>query len=80
MKMDKEFEKRWELTLPILRIWLISLPFRLACRPKGPGFSPGLRNLISYESGRLWHLLYDRERLFYWADRMRTLWSSRRPF
>jgi hypothetical protein len=72
-------EKRSGLLLSASRIWLISLPFRLVCHPNNPGFSPGLRNLITYEAGKLWHWCYERERLVYWADRIRSLWSSRLP-
>lgn len=60
-------EKRIGLVLPPGRIWIMSLPFRLAYRARVLGFSPGLRNLLGYEVRRLWYLLYERDRLTYLA-------------
>ena len=46
-------------------------------RAPGPGFAPGLRNLLAYEKGRLWHLLHERERLVYRWLRLRAGWGPR---
>lgn len=56
-------EKRIGLVLSVGRLWVMSLPFRLGCRSRTPGFAPGMRNLLAYELRRLWHRLYERERL-----------------
>lgn len=58
-------EKRNGLMLSVGRIWVMSLPFRLGCRSRAPGFAPGLRNVLGYEFRRLWHWIYERERLSY---------------
>ena len=59
--MKKTPSRRSGLVLPLHRIWLLSLPFRWATRAPAPGFAPGLRNVLAYEKGRLWHLLHERE-------------------
>ena len=56
-------EKRIGLVLSVGRLWVMTLPFRLGCRSSAPGFRPGVRNLVGYELRRLWHLIYERERL-----------------
>jgi hypothetical protein len=61
-------EKRIGLVLPVGRLWMMSLPFRLICRGCARGFAPGARNLLTYEIRRLWHRLFERERLVYLAD------------
>ncbi len=69
-------QKRTGLMLSIGRIWVMGLPFRLVRRSRTAGFWPGAVNLIAYESRRLWHRLYERERLLYLAEGLRS-WSSR---
>lgn len=53
------------LVLPVGRLWVMSLPFRLLSRGCSPGFAPGTRNILIYESRRLWHRIFERERLLY---------------
>ena len=57
--------KRIGLMLSVGRLWAMSLPFRLGCRSRTPGFSPGAGDLVVYELRRLWHWIYERERLAY---------------
>jgi len=75
--MKKTSSRRSGLVLPLHRIWLLSLPFRWATRAPAPGFAPGLRNVLAYEKGRLWHLLHERERLVYRWLRLRAGWGAR---
>ena len=75
--MKKTPSHRSGLVLPLHRIWLLSLPFRWATRAPAPGFAPGLRNVLAYEKGRLWHLLHERERLVYRWLRLRAGWGAR---
>jgi len=56
-------EKRIGLVLSVGRLWVMSLPFQLGCRSRVPGFRPGVSNLVRYELRRLWHRIYERERL-----------------
>lgn len=56
-------ETRIGLVLSAGRLWAMSMPFRLAAKAPGFGFAPGLRNLLRYEARRVWHWLYERERL-----------------
>lgn len=56
-------ETRIGLILPVGRLWVMSMPFRLAAKAPGFGFAPGLRNLLRYEARRVWHWLYERERM-----------------
>ena len=56
-------ETRIGLILSASRLWSMSMPFRLATKASGFGFSPGVRNLLRYEARRVWHWLYERERL-----------------
>jgi imidazolonepropionase-like amidohydrolase len=70
--------QRVRLLLSVERIWAMSLPFRLATRARAHGFSPGLRNLIRYEAKRFRHLLYERERLAYFLDRLHLSRIARR--
>jgi len=56
-------EARIGLILSAGRLWVMSMTFRLATTAPGFGFAPGLRNLLRYEARRLWHWLYERERL-----------------
>jgi hypothetical protein len=58
-------EKRIGLVVSVGRLWVMSLPFRLVCHSRAPGFAPGMRNLLAYEFRRLWHWLYERERIDY---------------
>jgi len=58
-------EKRNGLVLSVGRLWVMTLPFWLGYRSRAPGFRPGVRNLVVYELRRLWHRLYERERLGY---------------
>jgi hypothetical protein len=64
-------ERRTGLVLSAGRLWVMTLPFRLGFRSRAPGFRPGVRNLAAYELRRLWHRLYERERLVYYAARLR---------
>lgn len=57
--------KRIGLMLSVGRLWAMGRPFRLGCRSRTPGFSPGARDLVVYELRRLWHWIYERERLVY---------------
>lgn len=68
-------KKRIGLVLSVGWLWAISLPFRLGYRPVATGFSPGLRNILAYELRRLWHRLYERERLVYHSVGLRALLS-----
>lgn len=52
------------------RIWLMSLAFRIVYQPRTFGFSPGLRNLLAYELRRFWHLVYERDRIAFYLDRL----------
>jgi hypothetical protein len=54
--------------LSVLWLWAASLPFRRL--PRGQGFSPGIRNVLRWEFGRLSHLLLDRDRLRWWRARL----------
>ena len=67
-------EKRTGLVLSVGRLWLMSLPFRLVSRLAGPGYAPALRNFLVYELRRLWHRLYERERLIHRAGRLHAIW------
>ena len=66
-------EKRTGLVLSVGWLWMMSQPFRLGCRSRVQGFAPGARNLVVYEFRRLWHWLYERERLVYHAGSLRAL-------
>jgi hypothetical protein len=68
-------ESRVGLVLPVSRLWVMSLPFRLVCRACTDGFAPGARNLIEYEVRRLWHRIYERERIGYHLDSLYSLIS-----
>jgi hypothetical protein len=65
--------KRIGLMLSVGRLWAMSRPFRLGFRGHGHGFSPGARGLAVYELRRLWHRIYERERLEYHARYLRAL-------
>lgn len=54
------------LLLPVGRLWLMSLPFRLGLRRPAAGFQPGAKSTAAYLLRRFWHLLYERERLNYY--------------
>jgi hypothetical protein len=56
-------EKRTGLGLSVGRLWVMTLPFRLGVRSQALGFRPGVKNLLMYELRRLWHRVYERERL-----------------
>lgn len=64
--------KRIGLMLSAGRLWAMGRPFRLGCRSRTPGFSPGARDLVVYELRRLWHRIYERERLEYHARDLRA--------
>ncbi len=66
--------KRTGLVLSVGRIWSMSLPFRLVSRLVVPGYAPGFRNFLVYEMRRIWHRLYERERLIYHAGYLYTIW------
>jgi hypothetical protein len=66
-------EKRIGLVLSVGRLWVMTLPFRLGYRSRVPGFRPGVRNLVVYERRRLWHRLYERERLAYHVGSLQDL-------
>ena len=76
-------EKRNGLVLSVGRLWVMTLPFRLGYRSRAPGFRPGVRNIVVYELRRLWHRLYERERLGYHVGALRPflerlgLWGKR---
>jgi hypothetical protein len=65
------------LVLPVGRLWLMSLPFRLVSRGCPAGFAPGARNLLVYELRRLWHRIFERERLVYIAGGLYSLFSRK---
>ena len=67
-------KKRTGLVLPAVRLWVMALAYRLGGHPITSGFHPGLRSLIAYERGRLWHRVYERERVAYYAHGFRELW------
>jgi hypothetical protein len=67
--------KRIGLVLSVSRLWMMSLPFRLGGRGGAPGFAPGARNLLVYESRRLGHWLYERERLSYHVGSVHSVLS-----
>jgi hypothetical protein len=54
-------------------IWAMSLPFRLCCSSREPGFTPGLRNVIDYELARLRHAVFDHERMTYLRESLRMV-------
>lgn len=66
-------EKRHGLVLSVGRLWVMTLPFRLGYRSRVSGFRPGVRNIVVYEIRRLWHRLYERERLGYNVGRLQYL-------
>ncbi len=66
-------EARIGLILSAGWLWVMSMAFRLATKAPGFGFAPGLRNLLRYEARRLWHWLYERERLVYHGGGLRAL-------
>ena len=66
-------EKRNGLVLSVGRLWVMTLPFRLGYRSRAPGFRPGVRNIVVYELRRLWHRLYERERLGYHVGTLQHL-------
>lgn len=74
-------EKRNGLVLSVGRLWVMTLPFRLGYRSGAPGFRPGVRNIIVYEIRRLWHRLFERERLGYHVGSLQHLLNRirRRP-
>lgn len=69
-------KKRIGLVLSVGRLWVMSLPFRLGSRSHASGFAPGMINLLVYEIRRLWHRLYERERLALLGARIRALLSK----
>ena len=71
-------KKRTGLVLPVVRLWIMALAYRLAGHPITSGFHPGLRSLIAYERGRFWHRVYERERISYYAHSFRGLWRKLR--
>lgn len=69
--------RRFGVVLPLHRIWLLSLPFRFTQRGNaatGPGFAPGLRNVLHYEKTRWGHRLYERDRWAYRWLQLRAWW------
>lgn len=70
-------DERIGLILSAGKLWLMSLPFRLAGRPPRAGFSPGLSSVVHYEARRLWHWLYERERLVWLRLRVLAAWRRR---
>jgi hypothetical protein len=56
---------RTGLMLSATRLLIMGLPHRIAARSRAPGFFPGVRNVLRYETRRLWHWIYERERLGY---------------
>lgn len=66
-------KRRPGLLLPVGRLWLMSLPFRLGAGRPAAGFQPGVRNTMAYELRRIWHRLYERERLNYYIGVARSL-------
>ncbi|AHF00204.1 hypothetical protein [Thioalkalivibrio paradoxus] len=59
------------LVLSVWRLSLLSLPFRALPAPRVPGFQPGLRNIVVYELRRLWHRIFESDRLLYTLQRLR---------
>jgi hypothetical protein len=68
-------EKRNGLVLSVGRLWVMTLPFRIGYRSRAPGFRPGVRNLVVYERRRLWHRLYERERIAYHVGGLRAFFK-----
>jgi hypothetical protein len=68
---------RTGLMLSATRLLVMGLPHRIAARSRAPGFFPGVRNVLRYETRRLWHWLYERERLALLRLQLVTLWRRR---
>jgi hypothetical protein len=66
-------KRRPGLLLPVGRLWLMSLPFRLGSGRPTAGFQPGMKNTLAYELRRIWHRLYERERLGYYIGVVRSM-------
>lgn len=66
-------KRRRGLLSPVGRLWLMSLPFRLGSGRPVAGFQPGVKNTAAYVLRRIWHLLYERERLNYYVGVTRSL-------
>ena len=62
--------------LAIGRLWWMAQVFRPLAQ-SGSCFDPGLGRLLRYESQRVWHLIFDRERWLWWKLRLRTRFSRR---
>lgn len=60
------------------RLFAMSLAFRFGSRLTTPGFGPGLRHILAYEARRLWHRMYERERIAYHVARFALPWLRRR--
>lgn len=69
-------ERRSRLVLPVWKILLMHMPFRLF-RHGGPGFAPGIRPSLAWAWRLAWHTLFDRERFKYAAIRLRRLGPRR---
>jgi hypothetical protein len=63
--------------MPLWRLWLMNQAFRFA-RGQRQGFGPGVRNLVRYEVLRLWHWLYEPDRLRWRALKLRHVLARRR--
>ncbi len=63
--------RRRTTVIPMLRLWLMALPFRLWFRRRPDCFNPGLRHLLRFEGRRLVQGLCERERLAYWKQKLK---------
>ena len=64
--------------LAVSRLWWMAQVFRpqnTLQKTSGLCFGPGFGRLLRYESQRVWHLIFDRERWLWWKLRLRALFS-----
>lgn len=75
--MSMDANGRRKLVLPVWRLWLMNQAFRASGR-HFLGFGPGAFNLLRYEALRVLHVLYERDRLRWWALRLRHAYARLR--
>ncbi|MDR0716526.1 MAG: hypothetical protein LBF50_03810 [Azoarcus sp.] len=68
--------RRARMVLPVWKILLMHMPFRLL-RRGGPGFAPGVRASFAWLGNMGRHMLFDRDRLKYFAIRLRQFFPLR---
>ena len=66
------------MMLSVRKIWMMSLAFRSLTNRPGYGFAPGWRNVRDYELAKLWHVLYEPDRLRWWRARLMRFVTLRR--